>query len=186
MNHTLRRLCPALVLLTFAASSHAQGFFPDGTPVPPPPLAAGTRAPSIVTPTLNGHGTVNLSALRGRVVLVDFWATWCQPCQMATPTLQYLHKTYGHKGLTVLGMNVDQPDTQKNIRPFLSHFHMTYPVAVLSRANVQSAMAYHVDGIPSQYLIDKHGVVRWSQGYYDPAEGPMLFALIQKLLAEKG
>ena len=186
MNKILRRLCPALLLLTLAVPASAQFGLSAPDAGPPPPLPTGTRAPALSTSTINGHGKLDMARLRGKVVLVDFWATWCGPCQMATPTLQALHKTYAKRGLVVLGMNVDQPDTQAAVKPFLSHFRMTYPVAVLSPANVKSAMAYHVEGIPSQYLIDKHGVVRWSQSGYAPDEGRMLSALIQKLLAEKG
>ncbi len=161
----------------------AQGMMGDA---PPPPLPAGTRAPNITTATVNSHGPVSLPRLRGKVVLVDYWATWCGPCQMATPTLQSLHQKFAKKGLVVLGMDTDAPDTVKNVPSFLKHFGVTYPIAVLSRANIQSARAYHVDGIPAQFLIDKKGIVRWSQSGYAPGEGAELSAMITHLLAEKG
>ncbi len=172
----------ALLLAAALPPASAQGIM-DAPP--PPPLPAGTRAPAISTQTVNSHGPISLSRLRGKVVLVDYWATWCGPCQMATPTLQSLHRKFAPKGLVVLGMDTDAPDTVKNVPAFLKHFGVTYPVAVLSRANIQSAMAYHVDGIPAQFLIDKRGVVRWSQSGFAPGEGRELSAMIARLLAEK-
>ncbi len=175
----------ALAAVLFAAclpAALAQGLVDSP---PPPPLPAGTRAPAISTTAVNFHGPVSLSRLRGKVVLVDYWATWCGPCQMATPTLQMLHRKYAKSGLVVLGMDTDAPDTVKNVPQFLKHFGVTYPVAVLSPANIRSVMAYHVDGIPAQFLIDKKGIVRWSQSGFAPGEGQELSALISKLLSEK-
>lgn len=182
----LYALLAITALLLSVVPARAQFGLDVPAAAPLPPLPVGSVAPPIVTPTINGHGKIDLRALHGRVVLIDYWATWCGPCQAATPTLQYLHKTYAKQGLTVLGMNVDDPQTWSNVRPFMKHFGMTYPVAVLSQANVQSVMAYHADGLPSQYLLDKKGRVRWSQAGYSPSEGPMLTALIRRLLAEKG
>lgn len=172
----------AVLLAAAILPASAQGF---GDGAPPPPLPAGTHAPAISTQTVNSHGALSLSRLRGKVVLVDYWATWCGPCQMATPTLQALHRRFAPQGLVVLGMDTDAPDTVKNVPAFLKRFGVTYPVAVLSRANIRSAQAYHVDGIPAQFLIDKKGIVRWSQSGYGPNEGQELSAMIAKLLAEK-
>ncbi len=184
MTHFTRTVALGAVLLTAGLlPASAQGFM-DGAP--PPPLAVGTRAPAIRTQTVNSHGALSLSRLRGKVVLVDYWATWCGPCQMATPTLQALHRKFSPKGLVVLGMDTDAPNTVRNVPAFLKHFGVTYPVAVLSAANIQSAKAYNVDGIPAQFLIDKKGIVRWSQSGFAPGEGQMLSALIARLLAEKG
>jgi len=126
-----------------------------------------------------------LKSLRGKVVLMDYWATWCGPCRMATPTLQSLHKQYGSKGLAVVGMSVDDARSVSQVKPFMKSYGMTYAVTTAPDANQKAANAYKVDGIPSQYLIDKKGVVRWSQAGYSESEKNMLPALIKKLLAEK-
>ena len=128
-----------------------------------PPLAAGTAAPAITTKTINGGRSISLHGLRGKVVLVDYWATWCPPCRAATPGLVLLHKQFAKKGLVVLGMDVDEANTVSQVKPFLKQYGITYPVAVRSASNVASAQAYHVTGIPAQYVIDKKGIVRWSQ-----------------------
>lgn len=164
-------LLPAAVLPAFAQEA--------------PPLAPGTHAPMFSAKTTSGK-TLTLNSLRGKVVLVDYWATWCGPCRMATPTLQSLHKEFGSKGLAVVGMSVDDARSVSQVKPFMKAFGVTYAVTTTPNANAQAAHAYRVDGIPSQYLIDKKGIVRWSQSGYSPSEKAMLSAMIKKLLAEKG
>lgn len=151
---------------------------------PVPPLPAGTRAPAFQAATTTGK-QISLSALRGKVVLLDYWATWCGPCRGATPMLQRLHQKYGKRGLRVIGLSVDEPATVPQVRPFMRHFGVTYAVSTAPDRHIRAARAYRVRGIPSQYLIDKKGVVRWSAPGYAPDEEAELDALIKKLLAEK-
>ncbi len=156
----------------------------DMMQAPPPPLPSGSRAPAFTTTTVSGR-PLSLQSLRGRVVLVDYWATWCGPCRMATPMLQALHKKFAARGLAVVGMSIDDPTTVAQVKPFMKQFGMTYFVSASPAANGRAAAAYHASSIPSQYLIDKKGIVRWSQSGYSPDEKQMLSARIQKLLAEK-
>jgi len=172
------RLLPLLAVLAWGQP------VPAGAQMAPPPLPAGTRAPAFITTTLQGKA-LSLASLRGKVVLLDYWATWCGPCRMATPTLESLHKKFGSRGLRVVGISVDQPDSVAQVRPFVKAFGVTYLVSASPIANAWAARAYHVDGIPAQYLIDKKGIVRWSQSGFAPDEGPELAARIRKLLAEK-
>ena len=169
----------ALVLLPAAAVS-AQ----DMMQSPPPPLPAGTRAPAFTTTTTGGR-PLTLKSLRGKVVLLDYWATWCGPCQMATPVLQSLHKQFGKKGLRIVGMSVDDSHSVANVKPFMKHFGMTYTVTTSPLANGRAEAAYHVNGIPSQFLIDKKGIVRWSQSGFSQNEGQEIALMIKRLLAEK-
>lgn len=151
---------------------------------PPPPLPAGTRAPAFTTQTVGGK-PLSLHSLRGKVVLLDYWATWCGPCQMATPTLQSLHQKFGRQGLRVVGLSVDDPRSVGSVKPFMKHFGMTYIVSASPVANGRAQYAYNVHGIPSQFLIDRKGIVRWSQSGYSVNEAQELPPLIKKLLAEK-
>ena len=151
---------------------------------PPPPLPAGTRAPAFATTTLTGH-PLTLRSLRGKVVLLDYWATWCGPCRMATPTMKALQKKFHRQGFTVVGMSMDADDTIAQVKPFVKVFAMTYPVTASPAANGRAQAAYHADMLPSQYLIDKRGIVRWSQAGFAPGEGAELAARIRKLLAER-
>lgn len=150
-----------------------------------PPLAAGTKAPAFTTTTIDGKH-FSLASLRGHVVLLDFWATWCGPCQMATPTLESLSKTYKSKGLRVVGISVDDPSTAGQVKGFMKHFGITYTISASPAANAAAARRYNANGIPSQYVIDKKGIVRWSQAGYAPGEGVELARLITKLNKEHG
>jgi cytochrome c biogenesis protein CcmG/thiol:disulfide interchange protein DsbE len=149
-----------------------------------PPLPVGSKAPAFQTKTLAGK-PLTLRSLRGHVVLLDYWATWCGPCRMATPTLERLHKEYAARGLRVVGMSVDDPTTVGLVPKYAKMMHVTYMLTADPKANMQAAQRYNATGIPSQYLIDKNGVIRWSQAGYSPDEGVELSAMIKKLLAEK-
>ena len=169
----------ALVVCSAPLSVRAQGMMAK-----PPPMPAGTHAPAFSTTTIQGK-PLSLASLRGKVVLLDYWATWCGPCRMATPTLQALHKQFARQGLRVVGLSVDQADSLAQVKPFVKAFGMTYLVSASPALNGRAAQAYHVNGIPSQYLIDKKGVVRWSQSGYSENEGKDLAVRIRGLLAEK-
>lgn len=176
----MSRLFTAAVLLALLpAASLAQGDMN-----PPPPLAAGTRAPAFTTQTVSNK-PLSLKSLRGKVVLLDYWATWCGPCQMATPTLQALHKQFSKQGLRVVGLSVDDQRSVGSVKPFMKHFGMTYLVSASPIQNGKAQYAYNVHGIPSQFLIDKKGIIRWSQSGYSESEAQILPPMIKKLLAEK-
>jgi peroxiredoxin len=176
------RLAATLAGLALASSVPAAA--QEMIAAPPPPLLPGTRAPAFTTRTLTGK-PLSLRDLRGQVVLLDYWATWCGPCRMATPTLQSLHQKFHRRGFSVVGMSMDQADSVAQVVPFVHAMHLTYPVTVSLVANVRAQSAYHANALPSQYLIDKKGIVRWSQAGYSENEGQKLTALIQKLLAER-
>ena len=170
----------AAVLATLAAAPAAR----PQMIAPPPPLRHGIKAPAFVTRTVSGK-PLSLRSLRGKVVLLDFWATWCIPCRMATPTLEALHKEYHRRGLQVVGISLDDPRTVALVPSYVKHFGITYTVVAAPLANAQAAQSYNAATIPTQVLIDKRGVVRWSQAYFVPEEKQALSALIRKLLAEK-
>ena len=178
--HPIRLAALAALSLAWAVPAAAQ----EMVDAPPPPLAAGTRAPAFTTQTLGGK-TLSLRDLRGKVVLLDYWATWCGPCRMATPTLRGLQQKFHSRGFSVVGMSMDQADTLAQVGPFVKAMHLTYPITVGPAANARAQAAYHAVALPSQYLIDKKGIVRWSQAGYSLNEGKQLGVLIQKLLAER-
>ena len=177
----MSRLLIAAVLLALLPATAADAQFEFA---PPPPLPVGTPAPAFVTQTVGGK-PLSLRSLHGKVVLLDYWATWCSPCQAATPTLESLYKKFGSQGLRVVGLSVDDPRSVGGVKPFMKHFGMTYIVSASPVQNGQAQYAYHVHGIPSQFLIDKKGIVRWSQSGYSESEGQELAPMIKRLLAEK-
>jgi thiol-disulfide isomerase/thioredoxin len=103
---------------------------------------------------MNGK-PVKLSDYKGKVILLDFWATWCGPCRIEIPHFVELQKEYGPKGLVVLGFSVD--DTVDRLKPFANEFKMNYPVLVgLGREDVQDAFG-PIWGMPTTLLISRDG-----------------------------
>jgi peroxiredoxin len=103
---------------------------------------------------MNGQ-SVKLSSFKGKVILLDFWATWCPPCKAEIPGFVELQEAYRDKGLQVVGVSVDDPPDK--LKPFASEFKMNYPVLVgLDRDDLQDAYG-PMWGIPTTYLIARDG-----------------------------
>jgi thiol-disulfide isomerase/thioredoxin len=109
-------------------------------------------APDFTLPQLDGHD-LRLSAYRGKVVLLDFWATWCDPCREEIPHLVELQQRYGDSGLQIIGVSMD--DSSDPVRPFYQQFHMNYPVVM---GTAQTGAQYGgILGLPITFLIDRDG-----------------------------
>ncbi|WP_197041242.1 TlpA disulfide reductase family protein [Chondromyces apiculatus] len=141
----------------------------------------GTFAPTWKQPLDAVSGTVpsSISGLRGKVVLLDFWATWCQPCRMMSPQLSKWQTTYASQGLAVVGVTTDDVPTATRTAQALS---MTYAVA--SDAQAATMSTYGVRALPAMFVIDKKGVIRDVLVGYDPMRHAELEKLVQTLLAE--
>jgi peroxiredoxin len=113
------------------------------------------EAPEFTLPLLDG-GRLRLSSYRGKVVLLDFWATWCVPCREETPHFVELQRKYGDRGLQIIGVSMD--DSPDPVRPFVQQFHVNYPV-VMGTADVGSAYG-GVLGLPIAFLIDRQGRIQ--------------------------
>jgi len=116
------------------------------------PAAKRTVLQEIALNDLSGNPWT-LAEHRGQVVLLNFWATWCQPCREETPGLVRLANSYGPKGLSVLGVAMDDSGADA-VRRFVSEYRIGYPVA-LPKANF--LLAQNVDALPTTVLIDKQG-----------------------------
>ena len=133
-------------------------------------------ASDFTLPQLNGQ-PLRLSGYRGKIVLLDFWATWCDPCREETPHLVELQSKYGDRGLQIIGVSMD--DSPEPVRDFYQHFHMNYPV-VMGTADV-GRMYGGVLGLPIAFVIDREGGVFAKRV---GATGPVVFDHdIQTLLA---
>src|SRR5580658_8093 len=128
---------------------------------------------------VSGAFPASVAAMRGRVVVLDFWATWCGPCRIVAPKLSALQSRYGAQGLTVLGVAAD--DVQ-DIAAFASQTAVTYPLAADSHG--ETSGAYGVSSLPTLLVIDKRGVVREVAVGYDPSEDSWLDRTVRALLAE--
>jgi cytochrome c biogenesis protein CcmG/thiol:disulfide interchange protein DsbE len=109
-------------------------------------------APDFNLPLIDG-GQLRLSSYRGKVVLLDFWATWCVPCREETPHFVDLQQKYGGEGLQIIGVSMD--DSTDPVRSFYQQFHMNYPV-VMGTADVGGAYG-GVLGLPIAFLIGRDG-----------------------------
>jgi thiol-disulfide isomerase/thioredoxin/Cu/Ag efflux protein CusF len=121
----------------------------------PPPRPASFPAPDFTLPTLSG-APIRLAELRGKVVLLNFWATWCVPCRMEMPALETLSQRHKDAGLEVLTVNLDTLSTA-GVEAFVQEVRVTFPVALDPSWSI--ARAYRVFGLPTTYLIDRAGNV---------------------------
>lgn len=119
-------------------------------------LEVGTSPPEINLTALDGK-KVSLAALRGKVVIVDFWASWCAPCKEEMPVLESLYKRFGDKGLVVLGVSVD--NDRKNAKSFIDGLKVSFPV--VHDADKAIAGKFKPPRMPTSYVIDKAGKVRF-------------------------
>jgi cytochrome c biogenesis protein CcmG, thiol:disulfide interchange protein DsbE len=124
---------------------------------------------------------LDLSAYRGRVVYVDFWASWCGPCKQSFPWMQAMKDSYERQGLSVIAINLDMDRTDAD--KFLHQFRPTFEVRFDPEGKL--AKFYEVQAMPSSVLIDRHGVTRFSHAGFRPVDGATFEAQVQELLAEK-
>jgi thiol-disulfide isomerase/thioredoxin len=126
----------------------------------PPATAAAADAP--------GPGSLDLSAYKGHVVYLDFWASWCGPCKLSFPYMENLPYAFPQKGLVVLTVNLDH--SKKRADAFLSEVGSTLPVIYDPKGKL--ATRFHVEAMPSAVLIDRAGKVRYvHKGFFRDKEG---------------
>jgi cytochrome c biogenesis protein CcmG, thiol:disulfide interchange protein DsbE len=120
-------------------------------------IADGKRpsAPDVTLDRLSGGGTVSLSSLRGKVVVLNFWASWCGPCKDEAPLLQQIAVQYRDRGVVVVG--IDSQDASSDGRAFADRYHLTYPL--LHTAGSDLSHRWGVTGYPETFLIDRDGRV---------------------------
>lgn len=140
-------------------------------------LDEGQRAPEIGLRTPDGQ-TIRMADLRGKVVVVDFWASWCAPCREELPVLQRLHEQYASRGVVVVGVGIDR--NERDFRTFKDRMGLTFPV-VHDGAH-QVAGRYEPPRMPSTFLIDRNGVVRHVHEGYRASNAAELEQQIQQLL----
>ena len=143
---------------------------------PPPSPREGFSAPDFTLETLAGE-QVALSDLRGKVVLVNFWASWCPPCRAEMPAIERVYRSHKDLGLEVLAINTTNQDDRAAAAAFVQEFGLTFPVPLDLTGAVSAS--YNLRGLPSTYFIDKQGVIRSVV-----VGGPMSGALIQSRVEE--
>src|SRR5262245_60776831 len=127
-------------------------------------LRTGDPAPTFQLPSLDGSA-VDLATFRGKIVVVNFWATWCPPCVEEMPSLEKLHRTLGPEGLVVVGVSVDQDEG--TLRSFVQKVGVTFPT-LRDPGGHGPAADYRTTGYPETFVLDPQGVLL--DKYIGPAE----------------
>ena len=149
-------------------------------PVDDTPLRVGQPLADFTLPDLRGQ-SAQLAALRGKVVFVNVWATWCQPCIDEMPTIQQLYERLHGRGLEVLAVSLDALGAQV-VGPFMQNYRLTFPTLLDTKSVVQRL--YHTTGVPESFVVDKRGIL------VDKVVGPrdwvhpQTIAQFERLLAE--
>lgn len=136
----------------------------------------GFTAPDFTLDLLGG-GKVTLSDLRGKVVLVNFWTSWCPPCRLEMPAIEKSYRSYKDLGFVVIGLNLTAQDSEQAAAEFAKEVGITFPIA-LDRDNAVGNL-YRNTALPTSFFIDRNGVIRSVI-----VGGPMSEALIQSKVEE--
>ena len=141
----------------------------------------GQEAPLFTLPVRGSNAPLSLAQLRGQVVMVNFWASWCGPCREEFPLLDQIYRKYKSAGFTLLGVNVE-PDA-KDADGFIAGTPVSFPILFDHDSTVSKL--YRVDGMPSTALIDRHGVLRWVHRGFKPGDENEYLSQLRALLREK-
>ncbi len=139
----------------------------------------GQPAPAFKAFAITGQ-PISSEGLRGSVVILDFWATWCPPCRESIPFLAELHRKYAKQGLQVIGMSVDEGG-ERVVKSFADEKRIPYPL-VMASGKIQAD--YGVRALPVLYIIDQNGIVKEQIMGFATGADRVIEGLIKKQLAE--
>lgn len=141
-------------------------------------VKVGEEAPNFQLRDLDGN-MVSLSQLRGKVVLLNFWATWCGPCRIEMPAMERLYRSYSRKDFEILAVSTD-PQGAAVTRPFQQEMGFTFPI--LHDAEYRIGLMYGARSLPMTFMVDRQGIVRQKVPGARDWGGPDARELIQALM----
>jgi thiol-disulfide isomerase/thioredoxin len=147
--------------------------------LPAASVAAGAPAAAFQLPAAVGD-PVSLAELKGQVVLINFWASWCGPCRQEMPILEQLYKKYKPAGFTLLGINVEPKSG--DAMSFLKATPVSFPILFDTQSKVSTL--YEVSGMPSTVIVDRKGNVRYVHHGYKPGDESEYLDQIRSLMRE--
>jgi len=139
----------------------------------------GAHAPAFSRPAVGGGSDLSTESVRGKVLLVDFWATWCKPCEEELPKLQEIADK---SGTAVVVFAISEDDSQDVVAPFVKRVGVRFPIG-WDEGNVV-ARRYKVEKMPTSYVIDKKGVVRFVHAGYATGEDRKIAYEVDELLRQ--
>jgi thiol-disulfide isomerase/thioredoxin len=155
---------------------------PLGAARPRPPMRAFFAAACLLSfASVQAESSVELNEYRGRVVYLDFWASWCTPCRQSFPWMQAMKDAYQQQGLTVIAVNLDRH--REDADKFLARFHPNFDVRFDPAG--QMAERFRIQGMPTSVIIDRHGVQRYTHIGFRPVDLGAYESELRNVLAEK-
>lgn len=149
------------------------------------PVSLGSKAPNFTAVTLDGRKQVKgIHDYEGQVVLLNIWATWCQPCRVEMPSIEALYKDFGPSGLKVVAVSVDNPGMEQTILDFAKEMKLSFELLHNSSGDIRQI--YQTTGVPETFIIGRDGIIRKKMIGADNWASLGNRSLIAQLLSEGG
>jgi peroxiredoxin len=158
-------ICSAMLMMAITLNAHA--------------LSVGQASPDFTLPSSTGKN-IRLQELRGQVVLINFWASWCGPCRQEMPLLEDIYKKYSKLGFTILGINVEQDSSKA--ATYLRDVPVSFPI-LFDTQNTLSKL-YDVNAMPTTVIVDRNGKIRYIHAGYKPGYEETYKKQIKDLIKE--
>lgn len=181
MSTPSRRVVLGLALLGLCVACN------DGTSAGPSSPAnasgdgakVGAPAPPLDVPSAVGGGRLTIP--KGKVVIVDFWATWCAPCKASFPKYQDLYTKYKASGLEILAVSADEPDNKAEIPGFVKTYGAKFPVGWEPERSAPKAWGV-TSTMPTAFIVDKQGIVRHKHEKFEAGDAEKIEKMVKELL----